>query len=334
MLKHKIAVIGAGIWGKNIIRNFYNLNVLDTVCDIDVENLNFVKQEYKGVKTTTDITDVMKDPEINGVIVVTPSHTHYKVVKAMLSEGKHVYVEKPISTVSQEAKELTELADEKGLVLMVGHLLLYHPAVNRIKMLVENDALGEITYVQSDRLNINYFKNDRSVMWDLAPHDVSMISYIMSSQPSRVLSAIGVSSEKNDIMDITHLSIEYENGAIAQISDSWIHPQKRVNLLVRGTKASAIFDDTLAENKLQISDNNVPNSNKPISLDYIEIEPLKLECQHFIKCIEQGKKARSDGENGFSVVKILEEAEKIMFGEKIENLDKIDYALSRSKKNI
>lgn len=332
MQEQKIAVIGCGVWGRNIVRNFYNLNVLDTVCDIDEENLKKVTQEYKGVKTTKDFNEIINNPEITGVAVVTPSHTHYKLVKAMLLAGKNVYVEKPISTVAEEAKDLTELANDRGLVLMVGHLLLYHPAVNRLKMLIEEGALGEIVYAQSDRLNVNYFKNDRSVMWDLAPHDVSMISYVIGKDPVRVLSAFGCSSDRNEIMDITHLGIEFEDGVIAKISDSWITPKKHVTLLVRGTKATAILDDTVAEKKLQVFDNFAGGASTNIHLDYLEIEPLKLECQHFISCCENGKKARSDGENGFTVVKILEEAEKVMLGERVKKLDEVNFALSRLKK--
>lgn len=311
MKQQKIAVIGCGVWGRNIVRNFYNLNVLEIVCDLDDSNLQKVKEQYPGVKTTNDFNEIIENPEITAVAVVTPSHTHYKVVKAMLEAGKNVYVEKPISTVAQEAKDLTELAHRKGLVLMVGHLLLYHPAVNRLKMLIEEGELGDIVYAQSDRLNVNFFKNDRSVMWDLAPHDVSMMSYVTGKEPVRIISAVGCSSEQNDIMDITHISIEFEDGMIGQISDSWITPKKHVQLLVRGTKATAILDDTVPENKLVIFDNFVKDNSKNISLDYLEIEPLKLECQHFISCCETGKKARSDGDNGFMVTTILEQAEKL-----------------------
>lgn len=332
MREQKIAVIGCGVWGRNIVRNFYNLNVLDTVCDIDEENLKKVTQDYTNVKTTKNYTDILNNPEITGVVVVTPSHTHYKLVKEFLLAGKHVYVEKPISTVAQEAKELSELAQAQDLVLMVGHLLLYHPAVTRLKMLVEEGVLGEIVYAQSDRLNVNYFKNDRSVMWDLAPHDVSMISYVTGKEPKKVISAIGCSSERNEIMDITHIGIEFEDGMVAHISDSWITPKKHVTLMVRGTKATAILDDTVAENKLQIFDNFAAGNSTNIQLDYLEIEPLKLECQHFVSCCETGKKARSDGENGLSVVKILEEAEQIMLGEKTKKLDEVNFALSRLKK--
>ena len=332
MSKKKIAVLGCGLWGRNVVRNFYNLNALGMVCDLDDENIAKVKEQYPDVKTTKDYHDILNDENIMGVVVVTPSHTHFKFVKSMLEAGKHVYVEKPISTVAQEARDLADLADSKGLVLMVGHLLLYHPAVNRLKMLVEEGTLGDIVYAQSDRLNINYFKNDRSVMWDLAPHDVSMISYVLGKNPKRVISAVGCSSDRNDIMDITHITLEMEGGAVAQISDSWITPKKHVQLLVRGTKRTAIMDDTVAENKLIIYDNFKAGNTENIALDYLEIEPLKLECQHFISCCETGKKARSDGENGFVVVSILEEAEKVMLGDRTKNLDSVDFALSRSKK--
>lgn len=332
MKAHKVAVIGCGIWGKNVVRNFYNLNALHTVCDLDAENRKNLKEQYPDVNITDDYSSVLKNPEIEAVAVVTPSHTHYKIVKQAIEAGKHVYVEKPISTVACEAEALDKLATENNMVLMVGHLLMYHPAVNRLKMLVNEGVLGEIRYVQSDRLNINHFKNDRSVMWDLAPHDVSMTSYILGKEPVRVISAVGASSDNNDIMDITHVTIEYEDNIIAHISDSWIHPQKRVNLLVRGTKATAIFDDTLAENKLQIFESTSPKTSKTEVLDYIEIEPLKLECQHFLNCIENGKTARSDGHNGFNVVKVLEEAEKLMLGEKAKALDNVNFALSRSKR--
>lgn len=332
MSEQKIAVLGCGLWGRNIVRNFYNLNALGMVCDLDDDNIAKVKEQYPGIKTTKDFHDILNSKEITGVVVVTPSHTHFKFVKAMLEAGKHVYVEKPISTVAQEARDLTDLADSKGLVLMVGHLLLYHPAVNRLKMLVEEGALGDIVYAQSDRLNINYFKNDRSVMWDLAPHDVSMISYVLGKNPQHVISAIGCSSDGNDIMDITHIGIKMEGEAVAHITDSWITPKKHVQLLVRGTKKTAILDDTVPEHKLTIYDNFKAGSSENIQLDYLEIEPLKLECQHFISCCETGKKARSDGENGFIVVSILEEAEKIMLGDRAKNLDHVDFALSRTKK--
>ncbi len=326
------AVIGCGIWGRNIVRNFYNLKALNCVCDLDEENLKMVKELYPDVHITKDIDEVLNNPQINSVCVVTPSHTHFNIVKKAILKGKHVYVEKPISTSSKEALELKELALNMNVKLLVGHLLLYHPAVNRLKMLIAEGVLGRIKYVQSDRLNINYFKNDRSVMWDLAPHDVSMIAHITGKAPLKVLNATGVASEFENIFDITHLTIEFEDGIIGQVSDSWIHPTKRVNLLVRGEKATAILDDTVTEGKLKVFDNQ-KNAQKDIEIfDYLEIEPLKLECQHFLNCIENNKTPRSDGENGYMIVKILESAENIMLGNKKEALDKHEFKISRSKK--
>ncbi len=331
MKEQKIAVIGFGLWGRNIVRNFYNLNVLEMVCDLEDESLKTVQEQFPGVKTTKDFNDIINNDAITGVAVVTPSHTHFKIVKAMLEAGKNVYVEKPISTVAEEARVLTELAESKNLVLMVDHLLLYHPAVNRLRMLIEEGVLGELLYAQSDRLNVNYHKNDRSVMWDLAPHDVSMISYVTGKKPLKVISATGCSSDRNNIMDITHIDIEFEGGMIGHISDSWITPQKHVTLLVRGTKATAMFDDTAQTDKLRVYDNYIPANTQNYPLDYLEIEPLKLACQHFVNCCATGHKARSDGENGYTVVSILEEAEKLMLGAKVEELNNKDFALSRMK---
>lgn len=327
-----VAVIGCGTWGRNIVRNFYNLNALHSICDIDRENLEAIVAQYPDIQTTNDFSEILSNDDIKAVCIVTPSHTHFALVKAALEANKHVYVEKPISTVAVEAEELNNIAQKRGLTLMVGHLLLYHPAVNRLQMLVAQGFLGEIKYAQSDRLNVNYYKNDRSVMWDLAPHDVSMMSYVIGSEPVRIVSAAGCASEFENIFDVTHLTLEFENGVIGQISDSWIHPQKRVSLLVRGTKATAILDDTLAENKLQVYDNSTPNQSSTETFDYLEIEPLKLECQHFIDCIKSGKTPRSDGVNGLMTVKILEEAEEIMLGKARENLDKVNFALYRMKK--
>ncbi len=327
-----VGVIGCGIWGKNIVRNFYGLNALNTVCDLDDDTLETLRKNYPDINLTKDFNDLIKNDNIKAICVITPSHTHFKLVKLALENNKHVYVEKPISIKAQEALKLKELAEEKGLVLMVGHLLLYHPAVNRLKMLIEEGALGEIKYVQSDRLNVNYFKNDRSVMWDLAPHDVSMVSYVIGSEPEKVISATGTSTEGNNIFDITHITLKYKNGVTAQISDSWIHPQKRVVLMVRGKKATAILDDTLPDHKLLVYNNSKPGQQNIDIPDYLEIEPLKLECRHFLHCIETGKTPRSGGENGYITVKTLEDAEKLMFGNHRDELDSVDFALSRSKK--
>ncbi|MDD3151106.1 MAG: Gfo/Idh/MocA family oxidoreductase, partial [Candidatus Gastranaerophilales bacterium] len=301
-----IAVIGCGIWGRNLVRNFYNLQTLNCVCDLDFENLQQVHKLYPEVKCVDSVDYILNTKEIEGVIVATPSHTHYNLVKNLILAGKHVYVEKPIATSSKEAQELMNLANEYGKVLMVGHLLMYHPVVNRLRTLIAEGKLGKIKYVQSDRLNINYFRNDASVMWDLAPHDLSMISYILGKSPIGVQSATGVCGDDKGFIDMVHIDINYSDGILAHISNSWIYPAKHVILLVRGTKATAVLNDADPNNKLIIYDNYSQIKNQNIKTEeYIDIEPLKLECQHFISCIERGQIARSDGYNGFETVKIL-----------------------------
>ena len=328
----KVAVIGCGVWGKNLVRNFYNLEALYSVCDMDSDTICAISSQYNGVKCVCDFDEILKTEEIKGVVIATPSHTHYKLVKKALESGKNVYVEKPIATNSQEAKELNEIAEEKGLVLMVGHLLLYHPAVTRLKTLIKEGLLGEIKYVQSDRLNVNFFRNDRSVMWDLTPHDLSMAAYVLDRKPVNVQSAVGCSVNNDEIIDIVHLDVNFEDKILVHLSDSWIHPVKRVVLIVRGTKATAVLDDTLSENKLVVYDNFSQEKRIIETPDYIEIEPLKLECQHFLSCIENKIKPRSDGLNGYEVVKILEDAEKIMLGNKYSKISDIKLVSSRIKK--
>lgn len=328
-MKPKVAIIGCGTWGRNLVRNFYNLESLVCVCDLDQKNIDAIKDNYSNVIFTNDFDEVLESKEIDAVIIATPSHTHYNMVKRALDADKHVYVEKPIATTADHAKEMKEYAEQRGKVLMVGHLLLYHPAVTRLRGIIKDGLLGDITYAQSDRLNINYFKNDKSVMWDLAPHDISMISYVVDKKPVKVASAQGFSSDKNDIMDIVHIDLELEEGVKAHVSTSWIHPQKRVVLLVRGTKATAILDDTLPENKLQIFSNFEPNKQDIEYPDYLEIEPLKLECQHFLHCIAEGLTPRSDGTNGYEVVKILEDADKLMLGGDFEKLNEYNFVSSR-----
>ena len=271
----KVAVVGCGMWGRNLIRNFYNLESLYSVCDMDSEALHAISSQYNDVKSVNNFDEILETEEIKGVVIATPSHTHYPLVKKALEAGKNVYVEKPIATNSQEAKELTEIAEEKGLVLMVGHLLLYHPAVTRMKTLIKDGVLGDIKYVQSDRLNVNFFRNDRSVMWDLTPHDLSMAAYVLDKSPISVQSAVGCSVNNDGIIDISHIDINFEDDILVHLSDSWIHPVKRVVLMVRGTEATAVLDDTLSENKLVVYD-NFSQEKRIIEIpDYIEIEPFE-----------------------------------------------------------
>lgn len=316
--QEQIAVVGCGNWGKNLVRNFYNLNFLKWVCDLDPSRLAMINDQYEGVEVTNRFEDLLGNPSIDAIVISTPSHTHYKLAKAALLNGKHVYVEKPIATSIQETVELYKLADKEDRILMVGHLLLYHPAISRLKQLIQENYLGEIRYIQSDRLNMNPFRGDRSVFWDLAPHDLSMMMYLMGQEPKRVVSVNGSKTSEDGLVDICHIELEFEGGVGAHIHNSWVNPVKQVKLVVKGTERSAVIDDTMAQEKLRLYTNTTPP--EPMHPEYLALEPLKLECQHFINSIRSGRKPKSDGVNGLRVVEILEEAERRLRITKVEEI--------------
>lgn len=308
----KIAVIGCGNWGKNLVRNFDNLGFLYKVCDLSQPRLADIQKQYRHVITTSQFDDVFNDPKVTGVVIATPSFTHYELAKKALLAGKHVYVEKPVATSSEQTLELNALARELDLVLMVGHLLLYHPAVNRLRQLIREGYLGQIKNVASDRLNTNKFRPDKSVIWDLAPHDVSMLCYLLDEEPVDIVSVIGYQNREDGLVDDAHLDMVFPNDVAGHIHISWVHPIKQVKLVVRGTERTAMIDDTLGENKLHIF--NKDDISSPIEEfpDYLEIEPLRLECQHFINCIRHGYDPKTNGMNGYHVVRVLEMAERKM----------------------
>lgn len=307
----RIAVIGAGRWGKNLIRNFNNLEHLHTVCDLNDSQLAPLADVYPDIILSNDIDAVINDPLITAVAIATPAHTHRLIAEKALKNGKHVYVEKPMATSAEDCEALFRVAEECNKVLMVGHLLMYHPVVIRLKQLIEAGELGDVTFIQSDRLNFNPFRQDKNVLWDLAPHDLSMMCFLLSSEPTGIISASGHKTGDDGLVDIAHLSVSFPNGVVGHVHNSWIHPYKQVKLIVRGTKKTAVIDDTLEEGKLQLFSGN--SGQTPADLpDYLTIEPLKLECQHFINAIKDGRPAKTDGHNGYAVVKVLEQAEKLL----------------------
>lgn len=308
----KIAVIGCGNWGKNLVRNFYNLGFLYKVCDLNPDTLQSMQKQYRDVVATNQFSDVFNDPAVDGVVIATPSFTHYDLAREALLNGKHVYVEKPVATSSEQTLALFSLSKEVGRVLMVGHLLLYHPAINRLRQLIRDGYLGQIKSISSDRLNTNKLRPDKSVIWDLAPHDVSMLGYLMDQDPEDIISVVGYQNREDGLVDDAHIDMIFPNDVAGHIHISWVHPIKQVKLVVRGTERSAIIDDTLGENKLHIF--NKDDVSQPIEEfpEYLAIEPLKLECQHFINCIRYGYEPKTDGMNGYSVVRVLEMAERKM----------------------
>jgi UDP-2-acetamido-3-amino-2,3-dideoxy-glucuronate N-acetyltransferase len=302
----KIAVIGTGSWGKNLVRNFYELGVLKIVCDLEEDNLIKARERYPNLLVTSSLKEIIDDKEIDGIVIATPAHTHYEIAKQSLEAGHNVYVEKPLAQNVTEAKELHAIAENKNLTLMVGHLLLYHPAVNKLKQIIASGDLGTVQYVNSDRRNFtaNHRKHS-NVMWDLAPHDFSMMCYILNTEPEKIVN-VRTWASAGDSIDVAHIDILFPNNIGGHIHNSWLDPQKQALLTVNGSKKTAVLNDTFKENKLEIYSRQEDGSltvEKPV---YSNDEPLRLECRHFLDCIEHKRKPTSDSVNGYQVVKYVE----------------------------
>jgi len=309
----KVAVIGCGNWGKNLVRNFAQLGALAAVCDADLRRLETIAREYRGIFVTSDLQRVLEHPDIQAVVVATPSDTHFTLAKRALLSNKHVYVEKPLARDVSHAQELDALANERNLVLMVGHLLLYHPAVNCLKQLIASGELGDLLFVRSDRMNFNTARRDWSVLWDLAPHDISMMSYLLDCDTAEVSRVGGWESLDDGIVDVAYLDLSFQTDARAipgQIRNSWIDPQKVVRLTVNGSLKSAVLNDTQAENKLAL--HSLTNEGRMVVEypNYPDAEPLHLECEHFLHCLSTGNRPRTDANNAYQVVNILADVEK------------------------
>lgn len=309
----KVAVIGCGNWGKNLVRNFAHLGALEVVCDASSRRLDDVRREHPGLHTTQDFESVLINPEIQAVVVATPSDTHFTLAKQSLLAGKHVYVEKPLARDVRHAEELDQLANERNLVLMVGHLLLYHPAVNHLKDLIASGELGDLLFVRSDRMNFNNSRRTWSVLWDLAPHDISMMSYLLDCDNTQVTRVGGWDTQEDGLVDVAYLDLSFPvNGRVipGQVRNSWIDPQKQVRLTVNGTKKTAVLNDAQAENKLSLHSQTADGRMIVEYPQYGDLEPLHLECEHFLKCLVTGERPRTDANNAYQVVSILADVEQ------------------------
>lgn len=308
----KIAVAGAGYWGKNLLRNVHQLGALYAICESNTANSNLAP--YKSVKLYTKYADLLADGEINGVMISTPAEMHYDMVKQALEANKHVFVEKPLCLSEKQGVELNSLAKNKKRVLMVGHLLQYHPAFLKLKELVSNGDLGKIQYIYSNRLNLGKIRTEENILWSFAPHDISVILSLAGGMPESV-STTGGHYLTEKVADITLSSLSFSNGIKSHIFVSWLHPYKEQKLIVVGSKGMAVFDDTAKpEEKLLVyphridwKEGNVPTPVKEnaISITYEVKEPLNEECRHFIESIEAGTSPRTDGEEGLRVLKVL-----------------------------
>lgn len=312
----RIAVVGCGHWGKNLVRNFYELGALTMVCDSNPESLSKLEDSHpeicKSIEITNSFSEVLTK-ELDGIVIATPASTHYALAKEALESGLNVYVEKPLAQNINEAEELQAIATEKDLVLMVGHLLMYHPAVNKLKKLVEAGELGNIQHINSDRRNFNRsHRRDSNVMWDLAPHDFSMMAYVLGFEPEEVLSVRGWASNDDGIVDVAHIDMMFPNNIGGHIHNSWLDPQKQAMLTINGSKKTAVLNDTFKENKLELYSRSEDGSITVEKPNYANDEPLRLECKHFLDCITNKQIPTSDGINGSRVVRLVDECQRLL----------------------
>jgi len=307
-----IAVIGSGYWGKNLVRNFYQLGVLKLICDKNESILNQFKKEYTDVETCLNLEDVFGHDDVKAVVVATPAESHFEVARKALLAEKHVFVEKPLSLNEKEGQDLVKLAKRNELILMVGHILQYHPAVIKLKELINTGELGKIQYLYSNRLNIGKIRNEENILWSFAPHDISVILMLLGEMPESVY-ATGGSYLQRKIPDTTLTTMDFPSGVKAHIFVSWLHPYKEQKLVVVGDKKMAVFDD-VSEEKLFLYHHRIdwldriPVASKeeaevvPLDME----EPLKAECRHFLECIKNKQQPRTDGQEGLRVLKILQ----------------------------
>lgn len=312
-----IAVIGSGYWGKNLVRNYHALGALKLICDKNETLLSQFKNEYPDVETCIALNECTSNPDIQGIVIATPAETHYTIAKEALLCGKHVYVEKPLVLNENEGQELIELAASQKKSLMVGHLLQYHPIFIKLKELASAGELGKINYIYSQRLNLGKIRREENILWSFAPHDISMILALACEDPETVF-ATGGNYLHKQIADVTTTHIEFPSGLRAHIFVSWLHPFKEQKLVVVGDRKMAVFDDTLPwADKLLLFphkikwQNNIPIPEKfeAERLEIPQAEPLRMECEHFLKSFTNGNHPQTDGREGLRVLRILNAAQ-------------------------
>jgi len=319
-----IALTGIGYWGPNLLRTFISLSHVKVriVCDRNNSAIEKYKSIYPNITFLTDFKAVVNNKNINAVIISTPAATHFEIAKSALLSGKDVFVEKPITLKLKEAEELIRIAEKTKRILMVGHLLEYHPAVLKLKQLIKSKNLGDIYYIESRRLNLGKIRREENVLWSLAVHDIATIIFLLGKMPDEV-EAIGESYIQKNVEDLTFLTLRFPGNVLAHVSVNWLSPRKVREITVVGSRKMAIFDDMAQEEKLKIWNqykekerfvdyNSLPKLKfGSISVPKIESgEPLKLECEHFVDCIKHRKQPRSGADDGLRVLRVLHAAQQ------------------------
>jgi predicted dehydrogenase len=327
MSKVKIAVIGLGYWGPNIVRNLLQISKVSNVyvCDIDKNRLNMIKREYSSVIPLNNPTEIFNNKEIDAVIVATPIKTHFALAKKTIISGKHVLIEKPITTSIKESKILINLSQKYKKIIMVGHTFVYSETVKKIKQIIGKRDFGKIYYLDSTRINLGLIQKDSDVIWDLAPHDLSIIKYLIPEKPISV-QAFG-SKFIGDKYELSHILIRFKNNVSAHINISWVSPVKIRSIIIAGSKKMIVWDDIEPSEKLKIYDKGViTTSVTPFSPAYRsgdvlipkveQKEALNTELNHFVDCIINKKNPLTSGIEGLEVVTLIEAIEKSLISHK------------------
>jgi predicted dehydrogenase len=315
-----IALVGLGYWGPNLARNFAGIEGCDLLwcCDASQAARERLAGQYPRTRFTDDLSEVLADPEVDAVVLATPVPTHAELAVRVLESGKHCFVEKPLGQSVAEAQLALDAAQATGKTLMVGHLLEYHPGVQKLKELSDSGELGdEIYYIYGNRLNLGKLRADENALWSLGAHDVSVLLYLADEEPHEVI-ARGESYVRDGVEDVVFCFLRFPSGLSAHLHLSWLDPHKERRFTVVGSKRMATFDDMALEGKLTIYDKGVEETSRGYG-EYItrsgdifspripNLEPLRVECEHFVRCVRTGERPRSDGESGLRVVRVLEE---------------------------
>lgn len=322
-----VALIGAGYWGPNLVRVFFGLPDcnIQTICDKRKERLDSIGASFPNINTTQDYKVLLGNPELEAIAIATEAQYHYEIAKECLLAGKHVLVEKPLALNSHECKDLIGIAKAKNRILMVGHLLEYHPGVRKLKKLIDSGEIGKVYYIYSQRVNLGEIRRYENALWSFGPHDVSVILYLLGEEPESV-SALGESYLQENIQDVVFVNLHFKDKRMAQVHISWLDPHKIRKFTIVGSKKMVVFDDMESSEKIKIYDKGADSPGKyisygdsitlrigDISIPKIDMkEPLKIECQHFLECVRENKRPLSDGADGLRIVRVLEAAQKSM----------------------